>query len=215
MAKIAPGFALGGGLHGSAGSATFVRTPYGVSLRARTQPRNPRTPAQVASRTRMARASFAWKQMTIEQAMAWRDYAVSLSLPAAATRVSAQNVFIRLATKFLQVSPNGEIPLMPPSSPFGGDAISISASAVQGGVRFASSGGNGGGVATELLLQPLASVHRRAYEKEYRTKAFHVFPSVSLYDVSVPGGVYACAVRFVRIATGECTELLPVGLVSV
>ena len=208
-----PGVVLGG-LHGSAGNATFVRTPYGVSLRDRTAPRNPRTPAQQSARSRMARASRTWKSLAPEQAQAWREYAASLPVAAGAAAQHPQNVFCKLATKFLQVSPNGEIPLVPPVAPFGGDAVAISVTSIAGALRYSSSGANGAGVTTELLLQPLASVHRRAYAKEYRTRGFHQFTSASSFDVLVPHGVYACAVRFVQVATGLDGGILELGVVE-
>jgi hypothetical protein len=84
------------------------------------------------------------------------------------------------------------------------------------GVRFVASGPNSEGVVTELLLQPLASAGRRGSPARYRSRGFVAFALGSLSAV-VPcaPGLYLCAVRFVRRATGQASGLVEVSRVRV
>jgi hypothetical protein len=213
MAKvIADGFGIK--LHGKAGNVVFAQTRFGLVVRPRTVPRNPRTPAQLASRDRLTRASAAYRALTDAQLAAWSAYARTLSRTSPAGGPpyvpAAQNVFVGLAAKFLQVNPGESIPLDPPAAPFLGDGITVTASAVSGGVEFAASGPNAVGVVTELLIQPLARAARAPKERGYRPQAFVAFAPGSLsYTVSVTPGAYAPAIRFVRAATGQQSGLLP------
>jgi hypothetical protein len=219
MAKvIADGFGIR--LHGKAGNVVFAQTRFGLVVRPRTIPRNPRTPAQMASRDRLTRASAAYRALSPAQLAAWAAYARTL------TRTSpvggppyvpaAQNVFVGLAAKFLQVNPGESIPLDPPAAPFFGDGITVTASAVSGGVEFAASGPNAAGLVTELLLQPLTRAARAPKERGYRPQAFVAFAPGSLtYTVPAAPGAYAPAIRFVRAATGQDGALVPLPAVQV
>ena len=199
------------GLRGSVGNATFVQTPYGTSLRDRTYPRQPNTPAQVAQRERVRVVGAAWRSVTLAQAEAWRRYAASVSGTAEWRQASGQHVFSQLAIRFLMATPEGEIPLTPPSSPFGGDSVEFSVVRDGSMLMLTPSHANAPGVLTEVLVQPLASVHRRTYLQRYRSAGFFAF-SGSPVAVLSPGSVEAVAVRFVRAATGQATDLLELGI---
>lgn len=81
---------------------------------------------------------------------------------------------------------------------------------------FSTNAPNGADVTTELLLQPVGSLHSKGTPALFRTKGFHTFTSGSLSGtVAVPSGCYACAVRFVRPSTGQSSALVPVGTVRV
>ena len=84
------------------------------------------------------------------------------------------------------------------------------------GVAFSASSANATGVLTELLLQPLASGHRRTYLERYRTRAFAAFADdARAVTVPCPKGWVAAAVRFVEAATGRTTALVEIGVVLV
>jgi len=201
------------GIRGSAGNVTYVETPFGVSIRDRVIPRDPRTPAQEAARERMTLAARAWKALSLAEARSWREYAAALDQQPPWRPAKAQTRFVELAIRFLQVNAGGVIPRSPPANPFAGDGLVVSVEGLVGAVRFAASQPNSPDVTTELLVQRLVSVHRRTYLERYRTQGFHAFgPSA---EVGVRPGLYACAVRFVRVSTGQATGLVELGLVKV
>lgn len=210
---------LDSGLRGKVGNAVFVRTPFGVSVRDYVIPRDPQTEAQMASRQRMRWAAAAWRSLTASQIEAWNDFASSLAPrepgDGRAMGPSGQRMFVRLATKFLQVSPGAAVPLDPPAALFGGDALSVVASGEMGAVRFAASGSNAPGVVTELLLQPVRTAVSRAYPERYRSQGFVPFSGSSAAVPVEVAGWYAAAYRFVSVATGEAGPVLSAGVVRV
>jgi hypothetical protein len=168
----------------------------------------------------LATVSRIYKGFTQEQEDAWNQYAQTLPErdPVTGKRTvrTGVNAFTGLATKFLQATPGGSVPLAPPSTPFVGDAPVVTATAGVGKVTFSANVPNGAGVTTELLLQPLASRVRNPQKGGYRTKAFFRFVPGSLStDVTVPPGFYAAAYRFVRLATGQTSDLTPIGVSQV
>ena len=74
MAKIITN-GLGIELHGRAGHAVFVFNQHGLHLRPHVTPADPKTPAQLAARARMAQASAAWKTLSPVNRAAWMNYA--------------------------------------------------------------------------------------------------------------------------------------------
>jgi hypothetical protein len=215
---ITDGFGLK--LHGKVGNVVFAQTRTGLVVRPRTSPRDPRTPAQAASRERLAHASATWRTIAPAQFAAWRAYAQTL------TRVSPvggppyvpapHNVFTALVAKFLQVSPDGPIPLDPPAYPFFGDGIEVTAAPTSGGITFTASAPNSAGIVTELLLQPLAHAGRAPKANLFRSQAFVAFTVGSLsHTVPAAPGAYCPAVRFVRAATGQEANIVPLASVAV
>jgi hypothetical protein len=219
MAKLSPGVLMTG-LAGSSGNVTFVRTRHGTSIRERNRPRDPRTAAQVNARERMRRVGRAWRSLTLDQASAWRRFARKLHEASGGLLVgpcpTGQEVFIRLGLKVLQIDDSAVVPLEPPGSPFPGDGARLAVEAASGAVRFTADRANAPGVVMELLLQPLASVHRTPYARRYRSRGFHRFsgPGGSI-DVACRPGVWAAATRAVFASTGECGPLVPLGRVVV
>jgi hypothetical protein len=205
---------------GKLGNVVIVRSREGTVIRELVIPRNPQTPAQIAVRTALKRAAQAFETFTAAQEAEWERYAKRQSVRDDATgkitTPTAINAFVRLAAKFLQVSPNGTIPLTPPATDYNGDAITVAATAGAGKVTFTASGPNSMGTRTELLLQPLASRNRNPQKKGYRTKAFVSFvPGTLSFDVPVPPGWYAAAYRFVNVNTGQDTPLVELPVVQV
>src|SRR5437868_5092860 len=73
------------------------------------------TPAQAESNAQFRQVTGAWNSLTYAQVQAWKDYAKSLTrhdpMTAQPYHPMAQNVFIGLARKFVQINPLGAIPL--------------------------------------------------------------------------------------------------------
>src|SRR5258708_28477641 len=217
MAKIVSN-GLGIELHGSAGNAVFAMTRYGLVLRPRTQPKNPRTAAQTAARARLAKAAQAWRTLTAAQHAAWQTYATTIarfhSFGGAPYSPAPHTIFIALGSKYLQVHPTGTIPVNPPTYPFTGDGIKVTATGGAGKGTFTATGANSANVVTELLLQPLLHASRAPKANLYRPKAFVSFANGQLSKVvNVTAGWYAPAVRFVRADTGQEGETVGLGAV--
>ncbi len=206
---------LAGSLRGAAGNAVYVRSPYGTILRDRPAVWNEPTPAQIDCRQRMTRVGCAWSRLSLAEAAAWKRYAQALAASEppsdGAPPPNAQQVFVRLGLKVLQAEPGATVPPLPPTNAFLGDAVVVSAEALSGSLRFTASAPNAPGILTELLIQPLRSVHRRTFPSRYRTAAFVPF-SGGAYDVAVKPGVFAAAYRFVRAATGQETGIAELGV---
>lgn len=218
MARVETGV-LGGALTGKAGGAVFVRTATGVVLRPRVVPRNPRTPAQTQARENLARAVAAYRALTPAEAQAWRDYAATQyrvdPRGGTARPMTAYGAFVGLAGKFLQVTPTGAIPTMPPAFPYSGDQITVSAAGGVGAIVFTASGPNAPDSRTELLLQPLRFGSQAPQPRAYRTQAFAAFaPGALSATLPAAPGWYAAACRFVRADTGQETEVAAVGVVQ-
>lgn len=203
-----------GQLSGSMANLAFRSTATGVQMIARTRPRDPRTPAQVAARQRMTQVAGLWRGMTLEQAAAWRAYALELAEPLHPAP-NAFNLFAALAVRVLAVRPAAVVPLVPPAQPFAGDAVRVTISGAPGAVVVSPSAGNAPGVVTEILVQSLATVHRAAYAEKYRSAGF--FSLVAGAAVSLPRspGPVAVALRVVRVDTGQAGPLLELGRVVV
>lgn len=196
-------------LRGKAGNVVFQKSKEGLIVRPRVRGTNPNTPAQVAVRTSLTRASQAYEALNPTQYLAWKNYASTQIRHSGAKSYSptAINAFTELAAKFLQVNPTGTIPLTPPSTEFIGDTITITASASAGKVTYTANAANATNVKTEFLLQPLKNVNRKPAAKGYRSKGFYSFVGGSLTrDITVPAGFYAVGYRFVNNLTGQATE---------
>lgn len=211
MAKLVPGSAFVG-LSGKFDTAVLVRTPGGTVMRPRIVPHNPKTPKQQAWRAAMRAAGQAYRTLSLAQHEAWQAYARS-TVPAGQSLPNVAGVFVALAAKVVQIDPSAEIPLDPPTVPFYGEAINVQVADEVGWVQFTATGPNAEGVATELLVQKIAAPFNSAPISFYRSQRFVTFePGVLSAYVELPPGWYACAVRFVRPATGQCTGVLPVGV---
>lgn len=191
----------------------FVQTAYGTVLRDRPFVNNPNTPLQQATRHNLARVGATWRGMNLAQAAAWREFATREPGAIRDGRVQPNLLFTRLAMKFLQVHPDGVLPLEPPASLFPGDAVRFQISLVGGRASLLADRDNAPGVVTEVLIQPLASVHRRTYAARYRTAGFFAFRAGVPVSVEFEGHVCAVAVRFVCAATGQATGLMELGVV--
>lgn len=123
-------------------------------------------------------------------------------------------MFVSPASKFLQVSPTGSVPLAPPLADFAGDGLTVALSSGAGQVIFAASSPNTPPARTELL-QKLPSP-RRSPTAFYKSQAFAIFVAGSLaHAIPVEAAWYAGAYRFVNADTGQMTDLVTLGVVEV
>jgi len=191
-----------------------------VVVRERVTPANPKTAAQLAVRNAQTKSSKLYATMTSAQIAAWTTYAATLPQVSKRSgrkiKVSAINAFCQLADKYLQINPNGTVPMNPPTYVMAPDNLTITATAGTGQVTFTSNGPNGGITKTELLLQPLKGKNRTPTAKGYRSKGFFQFAVGSLSTtVSVPTGYYAAAYRFVNQTNGQELGIVPIAVVTV
>lgn len=207
-------------LRGKDGTCVIVMTRNGLALRADQNPSNPKTAAQTDVRENFSKASTTFRGLTSGQGAAWDTYAGGITRTDPITGKSynptAIDVFVGLASKFLQVNPTGTIPVTPPTSSFAGDSITFTVTPGTGVINITASGVNASGVTTEFLIQPLASVHRKPQWRAYRHAAFKVFAVGQLsLAINVPAGYYAVAYRFVKTATGQMTDPVQLPIQSV
>jgi hypothetical protein len=202
-------------LRGKAGTLVVSKARSGLFVRPAVTGKNPRTAAQQAIRANFSKAAAALKNLTTAQLVNWQNYAQTIVRTNPTTgetyHPTAGNVFLGLATKFLQVNPTGTIPTTPPAAAFNGDSLTVTTTGASGKITFTATAANTPNTKTELLLQPLPSRNRAPNPRAYRTKAFATFALGSLsVDVTVPPGYYAAAYRFVNTTTGQETLLQPI-----
>ncbi len=128
MARARLGFALSD-VRGAMDGQVVVKTRAGLAVRGMPKYKYPKTPEVMEGAERLRMATAVWKGMDLAQSMAWREYAETISKvePVTLTRYSptAKNAFIGLATKFLQINPDGEVPVWPPAADFLGDDLVV------------------------------------------------------------------------------------------
>jgi hypothetical protein len=206
-------------VRGTVGGEVMTRGRTGEVLKRRPRYRYPTKPTQQAVQDRMKAVMAAYNGLTQAQAMAWNDYARTLTRHSGLTGQSyhptGQNIFAGLASKFLQINPAGTIPLDPPAADFDGDFLQVTAAGGTGQILFTASDPNTPEVQTELLVQPLKNA-RRAPAKFYRSAAFVSFVGrAPSYALTLPAGWYATAYRFVSAQTGQMTQMATLGTVEV
>ncbi len=205
---------------GKDGKVVARRSKFGTVFTPYVIPTNPNTNAQETIRGFFGRSARAFRALTPEQVAQWKAYAETLEFrdPVTGKLYNPEdiNAFMQLAIKFLQVQPGGTIPVTPPANPFLGDTITLTASSTPGRVVYSASGPNALGVRTELLLQRLRGRNWNPQPGNYRTRGFVNFTGGSLSsEVTVTPGWYAAAYRFVSLATGQATDLVPIGVTQV
>lgn len=219
MSKIAFS-AIVNDIRGKMGTDVFGRYRGGPTGRVKKAPRNPKTAAQRAIRGYLSRASKLYESFSAAQNASWEAYGATITRHNPVTggtyTSSGITAFCELAVKFLQNNPNGVIPLTPPNSEFLGDSITLTAAPGTGKVTFSASGANSPGVVTELLLQKINSPNRKPNPNAYKSMMFKVFPTSPLtQDITVTAGYYVAAYRFVKITTGQATDLTPLNVQAV
>jgi len=203
-------------LRGKDGNVVISMSRTGLILRPRVKAANPRTAPQKSVRANLTKAAESFRALPTNQITAWQAYAQAIvrknSISGHSYSPTAIDVYVGLISKLLQVNPSSALPMNPPSAPFLGDTITVTAAASTGKITFTASAANAAGVTTEVLIQPLKSKNRKPYEQNYRSQGFKAFAAGSLTkEVTVGAGYYAAAYRFVNTSTGQETELIPLG----
>jgi hypothetical protein len=163
-----------------------------------------------------------WNSLTPEQAVCWEE----TSGDSPKNQTSAKKQFISLASKAIQANPQAVIQLHPPETAFGGDAISITVRAcpavlpsgaahLSGGIFFEASGVNAPGVVTELLAQRLPDAETVEPDRFLCVGVALFLEGDAGRFVPISPGHYACACRFIRLATGQTSALQFLGRVQV
>ncbi|HRF58637.1 MAG TPA: hypothetical protein PLH94_01835 [Fimbriimonadaceae bacterium] len=219
MAKVTTSGAFGAP-QGKMGGLVFVRLPGGaVSMRDRSIPTNPRTPAQTAVRRALGEATRLYRTLEPEEIDAWMGFARAVQrmrpTPSLSRPPRVCDLFVALTAKYLMVHPGGTAPRVPPATVFLGDGVRVAAEAAPGAVRFVASGANASGVVTELLLQRLASAGRVGSPSAYRSQGFVAFSGPSAHEIPVSAGLFLAAIRFVEASSGQVSGLVELGRVRV
>lgn len=207
-------------MRGKAGNTVFVETKLGTVARDRTFPTGAASPAQTAVRNNMKKDGAAWQSLSAQSVQNWNAFASRMTLKGKKSGLpyapSGYLIFTAYTTKWLQIHGSGTAPAEPPTGLFGGDAISVSATAGTGSVTFTASGANATGVMTELLLKPIKGKHRKAGSEGYVSRGFIAFKGDALSKtVSVPVGYYAAGYQFVEASSGRETGVVPITTLTV
>ena len=205
-------------VQGKSGKMNYSKTQYGIEYKENPIRTKPSTPAQLAQQARLKKASTAFAGLTAPQNAAWQTYAQTRfvkSKSGADVHPSAYSAFVGLYTKLLQVNPAGTPPSTPPATEFAGDTVTVTIAGASGRINFTGNKANATNVVTELLIQPLRNIYRKP-TGNYPSKAFFPFASGGLTtSLLLPAGAYAVAIRFVNSATGQETDKILLGSVSV
>jgi hypothetical protein len=217
MAEVVPG-GLFPPIKGRVGNAVYYQTADGRTfVRERPRVANPRTPAQTEQRANFDAAVALYRNLSLAEVDAWREWARQPGPDGpGARRARANTAYLSLALHFMRLNPGQWPPRLPPSSRFLGDHVAVTAAAAAGGVEFRSDRANSAGVATALYLQRLRSRGDGLSAKKARLRGYARFVAGGLTVVVPVGpGLYGCAVRLVEAATGQATGLLWLGRVEV
>lgn len=205
---------------GVIGDMVLVQTEGGTIARARPRGSRRRSEGQIAQGRRIELAGWAWQDLSMEEAQAWRTYALeqAAALPVGSRKrlASARSLFSGLGSKYLQIHGGREMPRLPPTGRFLGDAIGVTVSAEGRLLGFVADASNREGVRTEILAQSLTCPHNMARPKSYVSLGF------ASMEAGVPvvrdpgyGASWACAVKFVEASTGRQTGLIEIGRATV
>lgn len=202
------------GMRGRMGGQVYSEAGVDTIVREFVTPANPNTGAQVGARGYFKTATQTWASLDDAERAAWGVFAQGMHshnpMRLKQKPLSGFNVFVALASKFLQVNPAGTIPQSPPAVKFAGESIVITATPGTGKVTLTASAANTPGVTTEVLVQRLKAGYLKPEPNGYRHNSFHVYTLGNLsYDVTLGAGAWAIAVRFVKSTTGEETSSIP------
>ena len=182
---------------------------YGDRLVAREYvvPKDPKTPLQRASRSRMREVGALWRSLDDGENAAWEGFAADD--PAGPYRV-----FLGLASRWLRMNPDVDPPRLPPDGPFLGDTptLGFDATPGEGVLRVTASQANAEGVVTELIVQAIARKSRKPKARDWKSAGFVTFADgAPTQGVPLKPGAYAVRYRFVRLDTAQASETVTLG----
>lgn len=198
-------------LSGAAGTSVFVRGKTGTTVRARASSNQPDSPSQVNARRWLSIAAAAYQNLTSSEVLAWETFATPPH--------SANNAFVALTAKFLQIQAHlgtaNPFPTSPPATPFQMTPLSLQITAIPGAIRLLSTTNNPSNTRTELLIQRLPSPNRKPRPRNYVTATFANLRGGVPTNFSAAPGVYAVAIRYVLVTTGESTKSILFGTIQI
>lgn len=197
---------------GRLGDRVYLKGKNKVVSRKYVPSPDPRTTSQRLARTRFAQAARAWAVLSDEQRRAWDAYGATRRRTAptwADTNTqTGYGAFMTLAVKRLHAQPDAGPIVWPPNAPFAGDTLTLTAHAEAGAIAWQASGPNALGIVTELLVQPMRRASSSPSMEKYRTLTFTAFTEQNQKAATpLAPGLWACAVRFTDLATGQTTAL--------
>lgn len=210
---IFPAGTLLSGVTGKLGNIVIMTSKNGVmTVRERVTPKNPRTAGQMTARNNMGGVARLWGTLTDEQRADWEAYGLTVGR-------DGYRVFVGLTAKWRRINGNGAPPALPPTEAFFGDSVGLSVAlgpVGSGTIVFATQRPNQPGVKVELMVQRLASQHRKAKPRDWKSYGFVAFAAGSLtYSLALPKGDYAVGYRYVNAVTGQETAMALLGKITV
>ncbi len=198
---------------GRLGDRVYLKGRGKVRSRKYVSPLDARTAKQQTRRSGFAQVSQTWRMLTEAQRLAWDRYGAARRRTAptwAETNTqTGYGAFLSLSLKRLHAQPDADLRTGPPSAPFAGDTIAVTAQAGAGEIVWQASGPNAPGIVTELLAQPMRRVGSLACPEKCRTQAFVSFTDERIAETTpLAPGLWACAVRFVHVDTGQAAALV-------
>ena len=127
------------------------------------------------------------------------------------------NAFVELGSVFKMASPGVATPTMPPTTGYAGDSLAFSMATSLSTLTVTGSGPTSAGTLLEISVARLASRARKIPTEGYVSQGFFALEvgDGNLAEVTLPAGVYAVRVRYVKKATGQTTVAQILGKATV
>lgn len=207
-------------LSGRMGGVVYKSTRFGTEMAEYEAPSNPNTAAQQAVRNNFKKATQQWRNLSVNQAAAWRTYAATSYTEEFITnkryKPTGFNAFVKLAAKWFAVNTGSTAPANPPATAFAGDTITVTADfETPGQIDFTASGANGANVTTAILYQKLPNGNADPVDGAYKIGKYFRFQTGSLSTpLTVAPGYYAVGYQFVSTATGQTSSPIWLGVIG-
>lgn len=216
MAKLG-GFLQVADIRGKLGGNVFSKGRSGSTLRVRVKPRNPRSSAQSAVRALVTAGSRAAKALSSMLLAEWKAYALTItkhqSVSGAAYNPSWITAFIELYVPFFLATPGGTFPDDPPTDPYSGDVITITAAGGSGQIQVTGSAQSTADNTVFVYAELLKSANRAGSNGPGKLISVDPIPATP-FHVTITGlapGEYKVSYRFVLTTTGQMGPLVFLG----
>lgn len=208
-------------IRGSIGGDVFSKSRSGHTLRVRVKPRNPRSSSQSDVRALMTNGSRFAKALGSSDVVDWKAYAASItkhnSVSGAPYSPSWITALLQLYIPFFLATPGGTFPTSPPSDPYTGDVITLTAAGGSGQIQMTGSAQSTSGQTVFVYLEKLKSPNRTPSTS--RGKLYSVDPvPATPFHITITGlaaGDYAVRYCFVDTDTGQESPLVDLGIKTV
>jgi hypothetical protein len=208
-------------IRGKIGGNVFSKSRSGHTLRVRVKPRNPRSSSQTSVRALVTAGSRVAKAMGSSDVLDWKAYASSItkhnSVSGAAYSPSWITALVELYVPFFLATPGGTFPTSPPTDPYTGDVITITAAGGSEQIVMTGSAQSTSDQTVFLYAELLKSVNRAGSNRPGKLISVAPIPATP-FEVTVTGlavGEYKLSYRFVDTATGQQGPLVALPNVAV